>query len=505
MALLLLVQLFSLSVLFAQAPDITLKVNPNKLTPLSALVYFSKTNTESVTIIVQGKDKLSSIGVVYPPNYGMQFPIHGLYMDYTNTILIRYGSASVKPFRVVTPKISFTTKPLPTESGDRADRPFTISTEVKTDLLEPTRIFNQDLYFSTFPNAYYMIGFDRKGEIRYLYQNTQEYLSMMRMEQDGTNIYMIYTSDNKFYLKRDLLGNLIYKKRYHVHHESTPYREGRELILGNSQWGWEDRIYELNTEKNLVSCKPIGDLFRKVIDPKDQVLLDRLVYDHYNIYMSNQEPQRVDWAHGNSLVYDSKQDLLYISLRHLGVIAVNYQKWELIWFLAEDSLKISTGIKYGQKPKESLYLVDIPSLQKYRLKTTSSPKGQHALFIKNNGNLLLFDNRSQGLKNPAGSQVREYQINQKTMTANLIRSFVDQDRSYSHYVGDVDLSGNDHENWLIFYGHSYPKRIIELAPDNTVLYHLMIDSASLMYRIDKFPLYPYRDQAKKYSLDYIQQ
>ncbi|MGL5955181.1 MAG: aryl-sulfate sulfotransferase, partial [Brevinema sp.] len=109
-----------------------------------------------------------------------------------------------------------------------------------------------------------------------------------------------------------------------------------------------------------------------------------------------------------------------------------------------------------------------------------------------------------GSKNPEGSRVLEYQINRQNMTAELIREFLDEDRSYSHYVGDVDLSGNNHENWLIFYGHSYPKRMIELAPDNRVLYHLTIDSSSIMYRIDKFPLYPYRDKNKKYSVDYLQ-
>lgn len=87
------------------------------------------------------------------------------------------------------------------------------------------------------------------------------------------------------------------------------------------------------------------------------------------------------------------------------------------------------------------------------------------MFLKKNGNLILFDNRAQGTKNTNGSCVLEYSLNHRTRKATVVREFVDADRSYSQFVGDVDLSGQNLENWLIFYGIDSPRRIIEVSPN----------------------------------------
>ncbi len=485
------------SVSYAQ--NITIKLNPNGITPLSAVAMLSHTNREDVTIIVKGKEEAESIAVVYPAGYGTQLPIHGLYENHNNTIIISYNGN--RSYNIVTEKVDFKTKPLPTKSGEREDRSFSVETTLNVDKLPPSNIFNQDLFFTSFPNSFYVIGLDRKGDLRYVYDNPDELMVMMRMEHDDDRVYMLYVSENKYYVKRDLLGNEVFKKRHDSHHESVPYRDGKEILLGNSRWGWEDVVFELDANKNMTKCLHFGDVLRKAVDPSELHLIDKIAYDYQNIYTNENKPTRIDWAHANSLVYDEKTDIVYLSLRHLGVLAVKYDTWTLEWFLADDSLKTSPGVKYTQKPDESLYLVDVPSLQKYRLKTTLNPRGQHALFLKGD-NLLLFDNRSAGEKGDGSfSRIIEYNINKRNMTARVVRTY--QSDLYSRYVGDIDLSGDNHENWLIFYGNSNPRRFVEVAPNNTVLFELDIKVNTLSFRVDKYPLYPYRNKAKKYTLDYI--
>ena len=471
-------------------------LNPLGYTPLSAIIVLEKTNTIPITIIVQGKVSRDSIATTYPVNYGTQIPIHGLYQDYTNKIIIRYNNSS-QTHEIITAKIDI-------RNFKNTNTKMTIKSIVNKNILPPDSMFDYNLYFSSFPNGNEIIGFDKKGDIRYLYNNNKEKPVVMRMEADSRNVCMLYISNNKMYIKRDLLGNIIFNKEYDVHHESVNSFNGREIILGNSQWGWEDMVFELDENKNIIRELSIGNLIKQAASVEDQPLLKKMIYDDENIYTNKGKAKRIDWAHANSLVYDKDNDRLYLSLRHLGLLAIKFKEWKLEWFLVNNNLKTEEGVGYGKKPKSSLYLVDIPSLQKFRMATTKNygPQGQHALFLKKNGNIILFDNRSKGRSNPIGSRILEYSFNHQTKKAKVVREFLDKKKSYSQYVGDIDLSGSNLENWLIFYGHSHPRRILELSPNNKILFDMEIRTSGMFYRIDKFPLYPYRNKRKKYSVDF---
>ena len=488
--------LFSVcSFTFANEKKSSIKLNPLGGTPLSAVLILPKTNKVPITIIVQGKEKKHSIGTVYPANYGTQFPIHGLYENYTNRVVIRQKDSS-RTYKIVTAKLNL-------KNSNQSNKAMPINTKVTKNLLPPDSLFDYNLYFSSLPNMNEIIGFDQKGDIRYLYHNKNEKPTMMRMESDNKNIFLIYVTNHKKYIKIDLLGNVVFSKDYDAHHESVDISSEREVILGNSYWGWEDMVFELDEQKDIVRIFSLGDLIREATSEEDQKLLEKLIHDDKNIYKEKRKEKRIDWAHANSLVYDKKNDRLFVSLRHQGVIAIKYKEWKLEWFLVDDELKIVEGIAYGQIPEGSLYLKDIPSLQKYRMEAPKNfgPRGQHALFLKKNGNMILFDNRAQGRENTNGSRVLEYSFDHKAKKAKVVREFVDEDRSYSQYVGDIDLSGEKLENWLIFYGHNYPRRIIEVSPKNEVLFSMELRLSGMLYRVDKFPLYPYRNKKKKYTID----
>ncbi len=142
----------------------------------------------------------------------------------------------------------------------------------------------------------------------------------------------------------------------------------------------------------------------------------------------------------------------------------------MLWWMAGDKLKTRAGTKYGYKPDDTLYLKDIPSLQKYRMNVTNGdgPRGQHSLYLKDNGNLLMFDNRSQGDINKDGSRAVEYSFD--GMNAALVREFIDKDKTYSRYTSDFDITPEG--SWLVYYANSSPhKKIFELDDNNNILYH----------------------------------
>ncbi len=497
--------IFMLFVIISPAhAQFSIELNPSGTTPLSALITSDSPMQDDITVIVQGKSPEDSIGSVHSGS-SSEIPVHGLYMGYTNTITLASGGKTLTNFTLYTEPMSYVTKPLPNVEGERTDRPFTIKTEVIISNPRPDNMFNKDLYFTSFNNAYYIVGWDDKGDMRYMFYNKdkERHPRLVHMEEEDGKIYMIYIDNNRIYNKIDLMGNTIFTADNKGHHDVIKYKDGIEIILGVSQWGWDDVIFEIDSNQNVIKTLDFGTLFRNAADPEDQHLIDRLVYDEHNKYISEGKPVRVDWAHANALVYDPYKDILYVSLRHLGVIAVDYSEWDLIWWMADDKLKTFPSLKYSQKPDDLLYLKDIPSLQKYRMQTKAGegPRGQHSLLLKKNGNMIMFDNRSQGETNPEGSRVVEYAFDD--MNASLVREFIDENKTYSRYTSDVDLSGQNLQNWLIYYGQSAPtKRIIEINPLNEVVYQMDIHTPSITYRIDKFPLYPYRDKTKKYSIDY---
>ena len=483
------------------AQESTLIYNPSGYTPLSAIFQLSSPNPEEITIVVQGKSKEDSIGVLYPAMYGQEFPIHGLYEDYTNTVTIKEGAQKKRLFKIVTPKASYQIK-------SKNNTSMTIKTSVPTDNLPPSSVFNQDLYFTSLPNNSEILGFDRKGELRYLYQNTNSKPWLVRMYHDAKKVYFLMIDNHQTYFTMDLLANIYNEKKVPVHHATIPYKNGQELALGNSKWGWEDRIFVLDQNKNILDDLSLGTLIRNAIAPEDSDLLDKMIYDEFNIHIhTNQKAKRVDWAHANSLVYDEKNERLYVSLRHLGILAIKMRDWTLEWFFTDAELKTSDGVKYAKKPAGSLYLKDIPSLNPYKMNINNpkdSPRGQHSLLLRKNGNLMMFDNQSKGPKNSQGSRIMEYSFDHKQKKASLVRKFQDENNTYSRYVGDVDLVGDNHQNIIVFYGHGRPRRIIELDPYNNILFQMDLDMYTMAYRIDKYPLYPYRLSNKAYTIDYTE-
>lgn len=462
-----------------------LRMNPLGWTPLSGLVVLDTTNSAPLTVRVKGRNGGSDIAYTYPSGWGTEFAVHGFYADFTNTLSIEMaGRKGAFPVYVAAqpPRLSF---PI----------------EVLANRLPPEDPFNHDLYFISIPLQGALIGIDRQGDVRYL--NRKNIYSVPHIEARAQGMIYHDTPQNGDYVSADFLGNELSRfSGGRTHHEMMPIG-GNKVLLSVSDWGWDDTLTEFSPQGAIVATKYFGDALRKAAAPQDMALLNRVVYDDKNIYQKDGTNMRTDWAHINGYTYDYETDTIILSVRSQGIFALRYKTWELLWWFANDDLKVIQGFGYGFAPPNSLRVLDIPSLQKYRLKNAPNiaPLTHHAPLLKANGNLMLFDNHGDSLDKTKGGPSRAVEYSIKNNTLSLVREFKHPRNLYSRLTCDVDLTGQNYENWLILHAETYPNYLTEIAPDNSILFDVVFHTKQLFWRVDKKPLYPYTDPHKKYSID----
>lgn len=457
-------------------------LNPNKTTPLSAVYRLDNVYTEEIDVIIKGKNPAMDIEHTFPPNYGLDIPIHGLYPDFRNTVIIKFGDISFTNY-IVTSKIDFNNAVI---TLDNTSKPSSK---------------NQDFYFvnhilKNLPEdeRNVVIAYDRVGDIRYLNYNVKLHYITYSNEQ------ILIKNNEGIY---DLLNNKLFsyrnKAKLHTHHDSLEIDE-RHVVLANSEWGIEDRVVELNSEGDVIRDLYFGSLFRDIITDSDEIkIMNMIIYDQYNIYEKNGKMSGIDWAHANSLVYDEKKDIMYFSLRQQGVIAVDYREWKLLWWMADDTLDtVHKGV-----PNRGINFLDLPSLAAYRVNgdgSTDGPKNQHSLVLLKNGNISMFDNVGDETKKIGeGSRYVEYKIIGKhgTWSARKVKEYKD-DTLYSRITSDVDFIGNGN-NMLVTWG--IPEIIREIDSKGNVVFEINVKQKWFLYRADKMPFYPYDNKRKRYSKD----
>ncbi len=472
-----------------------INIDPLQYTPLSAVYIRDSVNTADVTVTVKGQHGEEDLVHTYPAGYGTEFPIHGMYQNIENTITVNDGGmikeAKHNPGMVIMSRgYAIQEQYEPVQAYDAS--------------AEEQHPNNPDMFFvgvlasQTDATAWEgMIGISKNGYVRYV--NTAiNYISKFAVDNNRFVLYNMEGNEGIY----DFLGNRIFTTKNHMHHEMV--KKGNNYIyLANSDWGWEDRLIEMDASGNIVKDLYFGDLLRKAVGDANVSELSQIVYDNKNIYNVGGD-KKIDWFHANSCVYDSSSDTLYVSSRHQGVFAIKYSSWELIWFMANDNLKVDGGTGYSQIPSQN-YLKDVPSLQKYRVQgvgKTDGPRNQHALFLYEDGRIGMFDNRdeAQGMPGPNGeSRYVEYKITgdaSSGYTAEITYSY--QNGEYSKIVSDVDLTGENRENLLITYGAFPPARIFEInkSSKNTLF---QLNLPFLTYRTEKMPLY--YESGRKYSED----
>lgn len=480
---------------------IGLTINPYGKTPLSATYRLPQKNLLPLTVTVIGKKRDASIIYTYPVQYGEIFAIHGLYAQHTNQLILSLGQERILNTNIIIGDVY---------KDQKLQYPNTTPSRIRVhkDLFPTMDPFNQDLYF-IYDNFTNIVAYDKRGDLRYLYQKDNAIHMMSRIEQQNNNFYFYFVD------KKMVRGNLLGQEKFFparnisVHHEFISKKTHKIILALSTTGGLEDRIIEVNPLGYVVRDLILGDVFRNTLPLSEWTNLNKTVYDSNNV-RSNRitlKPEHVDWAHLNSFVYDEDKDILYLSARHLGIIAVDYSEWTLLWWMSDPRLSIKKGKSYGEVPSDFVYLHKIESLKPYQLKSTTYPKAQHSLLLRSNGNLLVFDNQGDSDINFGGSRVLEYEIiiNDDQREAKLIRNIRHPKRVYSRLLSDVDLI--DKDNFLVLWGYDTPltffktARLSEFDAQGELIFDMSL-GVDWVYRVEKKPLYPYRDPLKKYSIDF---
>ena len=467
-------------------------VNPYGVTPLSAIYVKTSVNTAPVTVKVKGLYGEPDIIYTYPAGYGTEFEIHGMFPESDNVIEVNDG-ISIITKNVTVGSLSY--------NGTTIQKKYDVAIN---NLPEEKYKNNPELYFILNNSTPFLMAVSRNGYVRYL--QTDYRAAKLVIENKKMVLYPAYNPSYNSRKNTDLLGRLLIRYTEGTHHDAVKMNNNY-IYLSQSSFGNEDLLVEMNSSGNTIKKLNFGTLIENALNleqyPNDEAVFKQIVFGEYvnNIYMQNNSKINIDWFHGNSLVYDSDTDILYVSSRHRGVLAIDYSEWKLIWWMADETLSTEVKASYGGIPYD-VHFKDLESLEPYRVKgdaLNDGPKNQHALFLLENGNLGMFDNQGDEYdNNPNGSRYVEYEITGTygNYTAQKVYEYRDSSL-YSRTMSDADFTGESFQNLLLLYSDPNA-RILEIEKDTeNVLFRL--DLGFSPYRIDKMPLY--YDEGRVYSED----
>lgn len=269
-------------------------LDPYKVSPLTALVYFETNDLTTVKVTIKGKNLDPDITNTFQQARSHSLPIYGLYPDYNNTIIIE---ASNK--RKV---INIKTNPLPNDLKDGS-----VINKIDTD----------NLYFTT--NNSYPCAYDMNGHIRW-YLTKKYNKDMVKLNNGhillGSEDLISKPNYNRALIEMDLLGKI--------------YMEY------NIQNGYSNSIYEMNNGNLLVgtnnlSSETVKDNIIEINRTTGEIVK---TFDLSYIIPNNDGK---DWLDISSISYDPKTNSLFVTGRNKNyLINIDYNSKELNYILADN-------------------------------------------------------------------------------------------------------------------------------------------------------------------------
>ena len=115
--------------------------------------------------------------------------------------------------------------------------------------------------------------------------------------------------------------------------------------------------------------------------------------------------------------------------------------------------------------------------------------GQHYAHYASDGNLILFDNGREGSP-PHPATAKEYKLNENTLEATLVRSYVENPKVFSNGYGSAERIGK--HNLLICYGRTDRSDVMfnVVNTSGAKLFEVTFEDSLKSYRIFYFPSLP---------------
>jgi hypothetical protein len=245
-------------------------------------------------------------------------------------------------------------------------------------------------------------------------------------------------------------------------HDSMMLPNGHVIMLS-----YQDTVMDL-TAYGGNAAAIVTDIQIEEIDSSGAKVFEWRGRDHFqigeaasDIDLQRAPPNKIDYAHGNSIDMDNNGNLL-LSCRHLDtVVKIDHQTGEIIWRL-------------GGKKSDFVFSND----------SLNGPSHQNCARFLPIGNLILFDNGN--LHNPPLTRAIEYQLNETATpkTATLVWQFVNNPPSFSPAEGSVQRLDNG--NTFIGWGFSSNPAATEVMPDGTKVFEMAFPAGITSYRAFKF-------------------
>lgn len=400
-----------------------------------------------------------------------EVPILGLYGNWKNVVEITvadfYGNTRTSKI------LEITTKEIGISSGMEVT-------------INSSNFIANELYFS----ANKPIGFDRNGEVRWIFQPTSKVLYLFQKLRNGNILAVskedVYVYHSKFIYELSPLGLIIrtYEIPNYWHHDIVELPNGNLLALSNSQpIVFQDGVSE---EETIVE-----------IDRTSGALID--TWDFNNILDPLRPPipssRPDDWLHLNAIVYNEMDNSIVVSGRsQSAVIKLDYSTKKIKWILSSHGLWNESFKEFLLRPIDD---------SGNDIETNSAdfwPYGQHSPKIKPNGNLILYDNGDsrnyyEGAISPIEySRLAEYRIDESKKTIQLVSSFDNNKSIYTKFTGAVAYQPKFNSTLIAYMYPStiFPQpKVIEIDNDGSVQFEANFSADLANYRGFKMDVYQY--------------
>lgn len=397
--------------------DLTVKLDPNNLAPLSAALSVSSSEKVSVAYVVKGQD-----GEDYSnqdPNFANTHAMNlfGLYPDYKNKVQVTITNAEGS---MASKDVYVTTAPVPSTFPDQGD--------IKVNILDTSSRTRFILYypyktqhwqpFDNPGNMSYPIVMDRYGKTRW-YLNTPFVLDMRPMP----NGHFLVAYYGALFREVDLMGN-IYKEIIPptiCHHDfqllpnGNILYTGADLSVNNTD---EDKIYEIDYNTGAV-VKMIN--LYDLLDPTRK----------QNPFIAS-APN--DWFHNNSLVYDAADNSIVVSGRHQSTICkIDYASNQVKWIISDPTMWNAPWTNYLLQPTGSNFEY---SWGQHSIQL--NPLDHNSLIVFDNGNARSYTSPLKPSSNY--SRLVEFSINPAAKTVSQSFDFGKEmgSENFSPALGSVD-------------------------------------------------------------------
>jgi len=455
--------------------SITPTLNPNKISPLTAILNITAEKPCVATVKVLGDNPVEQVFDV--SSTSLSIPVVGLYPNRLNDVevTLKYDGGEVK--EVVQIQTGYIPDYFPSIAINKLERE---NMEHGFHAL--------DIHFANFGKFRSApIIFDDKGIIRW-YLDLSFHGTMVGPFQrlkDGT----ILVAGRHTIYEFDMLGKQLKKSEistnYGIHHEilELPNEDLLIAIGKRDAYITKDRERIVSDNDFMIHYDRKNSKIVKEWDLAKHLDVDR---DDLNFFRNG------DWLHMNAMEFIPKDSTIIVSGRNQGLIKVSWDD-QLKWIMSpkqnwgksgrdgkgyETKPYLLTAINKNGKP----YNKDVQT-GKVSADDFDFPWGPHAPALLPNGNFIVFDNGPSRnyAKDNTYSRAVEYNVNEDQKTFTQVWQYGKErgKKLFSSIVSDVDYLPNT-KNILMTSGFLHPSsnhsaKIVEVSPtDNKEVFEATI-------------------------------